>query len=212
MKKIILQLVYLFTIVFLLSCRKGDDGAPGPAGQDALTKQGSISGTITTLDASSNLTTIPFNFSYYESITNNTYQDYKPGTGYIYSFKRRDLKESGSYMSMSYNGNIPYASTDPQYMTFDFSFVLKRPDGTYAVLEDNYCPSTCNDYVNLGPQNPTNNLPQATVAYSNYSFDFDTGVMQFDFDINLPSGYTNFNGTVQISGTAEVVLNRKTSF
>jgi hypothetical protein len=211
MKKTLLQLTYLFTILFLLSCRKGDDGTPGPAGQDALTQQGKISGTITTLDASSNVTTIPFEFNYYESIASNTYQDYKPGTGYIYAIKRRDLKEPQSFMSMSYNGNIPYASTNPEYMTFDFSIIVKKADGSYAVLQDNYCPSSCNDYVNLAPLNPATGAPQATVNYSNYSFDYTTGVMKFDFTINLPSGYTNFNGTVAIAGTVDVVLNKKTS-
>lgn len=217
MKKTFLQIAYLFTILFLLSCRKGDEGAPGPAGaagtsgQDALTKQGSISGTITTLDASNNVTTIPFDFSYYESITNNTYQDYKVNAGYTYAIKRRDLKESLSYMSLSYNGNIPYNSTDPQNMTLDFSIVVEKSDGSYAILQDNYCPSTCNDFVNLAPFNPVSGAPQATVTYSNYSFDYTTGAMKFDFTANLPSGYTNFNGAVAISGTVDVILNKKTT-
>lgn len=211
MKKTLLQIAYLFSIVFILSCRKGDDGAPGPAGLNGMSQQGSISGTITTLDASNNVTTIPFDFQYYESITGNTYQDYKPGTGYIYAFKRRDLKESSSFMAMSYNGNIPYASTNPQNMTFDFSMVVKKSDGSYAVLQDYYCPSACNDNVSLAPQNPSNNLPQAIVTYSNYSFNYDTGAMKFDFAINLPSGYTNFGGTVSIAGTADVILNKKVS-
>lgn len=198
--------IYLWIIaasMIIFSCRT-KEGAPGPAGEDALTKQGSISGTLKTVNSKNDSISIPFEFNYFESLEENTFEDYK-GTLYTSSFKRRSLKEKGSYFVMSNNSPVTKGET-PTNLTVDFGLLLVQSNGSYFIFEDMDCPDGCNETVNLVPYNDKT-LP-AAITYSNYSFDFETGKLSFNYRIFYPAANNNLNRDAIVTGSVNVVLNK----
>ncbi|MBC7451818.1 MAG: hypothetical protein H7259_10050 [Cytophagales bacterium] len=186
------------------SCRT-KDGAPGPSGDDGLYKQGSITGTLKTL--SSNLKDsliIPFEFNYYETLEENSYQDYK-ASYFTTGFARRSLKEKDSYFIMTNSSPVIKGGT-PTSVTVDLNLVQLQQDGSYFIFKDQTCSTSCVEPVNLGPFTPTAVTP--TITYTNYSFDFTTGKLFYNYRIFYPGANNNLGRNTVVTGTVDVTLNK----
>ncbi len=200
-----MKLFYLLVFAILMSvtsCRT-KDGEPGPAGGDALNKQGAISGTLRTTNSLGDSVVFPFQFNYYESLDENSYSEYKVSL-YTFDFKRRSLKNASNYFIMS--GGPITKMTTPTNLTVDFSLEELNANNTYFSFTDRTCATNCVETVNFGPFTPTAVTP--VIAYSNYSFDFATGHLFFNFKLTYPSVNNSFNRAAIVQGTVDVVLNQ----
>jgi hypothetical protein len=200
-----LYILFLTLAVSAVSCRT-KNGEPGPAGGDALNKQGSISGTLRTTNSSGDSVVFPFQFNYYESLDENSYSEYKVSY-YTFDFKRRDLKNSSNYFIMK-GGPIIKMST-PTSLTVDFSLEELQSNNTYFSFTDQTCAASCVESVGFGPFTPTAVTP--VIAYSNYSFDFATGRLFFNFKLSYPSANNSFGRPAIVQGNVDVILNQYTT-
>jgi len=197
-------LLLLALSVCAVSCRT-KEGAPGPAGADAdgLNKQGSISGTLRTTNSLGDSVVFPFQFNYYESLDENSYSEYKVSL-FTFDFKRRSLKNANNYFIMS-GGPIAKTAT-PTNLTVDFSLEELNANNTYFSFTDRTCSTDCFETVYFGPYTATAVTP--VIAYSNYSFDFATGHLFFNFKLTYPSANNSFNKASVVQGTVDVILNQ----
>ncbi len=184
MKKSFYLIVFAL-IMSVTSCRT-KEGAPGPAGESTLSKQGSISGTISYTDDNGNDATVPFNFQYFESLQDNafSYQDngqsQSPST-YSLDFGRRDLKDVNNYLDFSLDGYSTNGIEDAPYSIVNqFSFLTVINGELYEF-------ESTNDFV-----------------ITNVNLDPTTGRITFDFTGTVY--YSGYSGTV--TGRADVISNR----
>ncbi|ABG60614.1 hypothetical protein [Cytophaga hutchinsonii] len=107
------------------SCRT-KEGAPGPAGESALNKQGSINGTLTFVDYKGDEVKQTFDYAYYETLFDNQFQYFNYGE-YDLNVKRRDLKDKYSYISFDAYGYTDEGDgitpVPPFYGRLDFSMI-----------------------------------------------------------------------------------------
>lgn len=177
MKSLYLLLVTL--VISVVSCRT-KDGAPGPAGESSLMQQGFISGTITYTGNNGNVS-VPFNYQYFESLSDNKFYYYvNEGDYYEASFTRIDQKDdyNGIHFELSGDSDAGVESdpTDP-YMYFRLITFVNNE----LVVFNGYSPTITN--VNLDPA---------------------TGRLTFDYTGTVDSYY----GRATVTGKVDVILNR----
>jgi hypothetical protein len=187
MKKSFYLIVFAL-ILSVTSCRT-KEGAPGPAGESTLSKQGTISGTITYTDDNGNDATAPFNFQYFESLQDNvfSYQDNSQSQGpsyYTLDFGRRDLKDVNNYLYFYLQGNSMNGLEDAPYsISNHFNFI--------TVINSEF-------YEFYGSGN--------NFVITNVNLDPTTGRITFEF-----TGTVLYNGgySATITGSVDVTSNRK---
>jgi hypothetical protein len=181
---------YLLLITLAISatsCRT-KEGEPGPAGKSSLTKQGSVSGTITySIDnGTTNTATVPFEYNYFESLNDNKfYFEDSEGDYYDFFFGRKDLKDARNYFYFwSYGYGTNGIEDDPEYTNVNFSFVTVINN---KLLEFN---TSGGDITNL-------------------KLDPETGRLTFDY----ANDSVEFNeGTASIAVKVDVILNRSSNY
>lgn len=209
MKKHLLFLL-LGVSVALTSCRSGEAGEPGPAGSDNLNKQGSVSGTFyhsyyNDYTMENDTVIIPFNFEYYESEQDNLYS-YDVSTtnqSYVthsYNFMRRSLKDREDFINIDYSYGV---ITGPIPSDFTIELGLSRTLSNNGVFG-------FNSYSYFD-----NSIDYSTLTISNYSFNYNTGALSFDFvmtidpySIHMGNNYSS-SYWPKVVGRVDVILKKK---
>jgi hypothetical protein len=118
-----LYLLVVVAVISFTSCRT-KEGAPGPAGETNLIKQGFIAGTVTYTNSNGNNAQAPFSYTYYESLDDNKFyfDDDSEGDYYEVSFDRRDLKDNNNNFSFDvYGYGTNGEEEDPESGDMNFS-------------------------------------------------------------------------------------------
>jgi len=183
MKSLYVLLLALF--ISVVSCRT-KDGAPGPAGESSLNKQGSVSGTITYTDDNGNDATTPFSYQYYESLEDNRFYWYDDdGEYYGIAFERRDLNDANNYFSFLIGGEAFNSVEDDPYTTYaDFSLYKVINNELYQFEEDD-------------------------IQVTNVILDHTTGRVTFDFSGTI---YDDEGNSATVTGKVDVTLNRSREY
>jgi hypothetical protein len=189
MKKILL-LIFVLSSLFL-SC-KTKEGEPGPAGDNALNKDGSISGTIYYNYANGDTAIVPFNYEYYESELDfyaeldTLYDTYK------IRFKRRELKEINSYTFIELYGALD-ANNKPLDADFnDISF-----------QQFNLVKKINNKLFKFAFYN----LYSSTGSITDFVFDEKTGKLFYNYTFDVSPSDISSNYAVDGVTTAKIVGN-----
>lgn len=164
--------------VLAVSCRT-KDGAPGPAGENTLTQNGHISGTVTYRKDTTTLRST-FNYEYFESLADNRFYIYENGANsdYEITINRRAANDSANYFNFKiggFNDLTTGIEDDPSFVEADFYFVTMFNGELYEFNEYN------TTITNL-QLNPT------------------TGRLTFNFNSNM--NYSN--GIATVAGTVDV--------
>lgn len=189
-----------------VSCRT-KEGEPGPAGESALSKQGSISGTLNYVDVDGNPITKQFSYEYYETLFDSRYDE---NDGLKVSISRRDLKDTEKYFKFNFtsykDNNDIYEA--PEYGSIDFSFVSVNNNQLFS-FSDYESASGYYEEVYFNDESET------IVDITNFSFDKNTGRLIYDYSItysivNIPyqDRYDEFTQAT-VTGHVDVVLNEK---
>jgi hypothetical protein len=166
-------------VISVVSCRT-KDGAPGPAGESSLMQQGFISGTITYTGNNGNVS-VPFNYQYFESLSDNKFFYYDlQGEYYEILVKRRDQKDDYNDIHFELSGySNAGVESDPTGQTMYFNLITLV--NNELVVFNGYSPTITN--VNLDPA---------------------TGRLTFDYTGTVNSN----NGSGTVTGKVDVILNR----
>jgi len=177
----IFYLLLVAVTINMTACRT-KDGEPGPAGESALMKQGSISGEITYLDNNENEAKAPFKYEYFESLQENKFYYNTTGNDgdplYQINFNRRDLKDYNNYFNVKFEGSE--TSGDPYYSNINLNVIKVINNTLYEFYSSD-------DF-----------------EISNLSFEPSTGRLLFDFSGTVY--YSNGQGVV--TGKVDVILSR----
>lgn len=181
-----LYILLLALAVSAVSCRT-KEGEPGPAGESSLNKQGSITGTITYTDDDGNDATAPFNFEYYESLSDNQfYYGDSEGEYYELAFGRRALNDNNNFFNIEAYGSVTNGvEEEPSYSNINFSFLTIINNELYEFYDNGF-------------------------EISNVSLDPVTGRLTFDFSGTTYYGYDD--NLASITGRVDVILNRSNSY
>ncbi|HSY61779.1 MAG TPA: hypothetical protein VK796_07875 [Cytophaga sp.] len=193
---------YLLLIVAIFgatSCRT-KDGAPGPAGESSLNKQGSMNGTLTYYDHNGAQVVKNFDYNYYETVTDNQFYYYKNNSGeYDITLKRRDLKDKNSYFSFDiqgYGGADEITPAAPFNGNMEFSLV--------TVINNSVFDFNTSFYVGDA---------SSTFDVTNFSLDTLTGRMIFDYtstvSYNDMDGDTYNTNDATLNGHVDIILSRR---
>lgn len=187
MKPFYLILIALFTITG--SCKKAQDGAPGPAGLDAYPKQGNISGKLTFTDEANKPQATTFDYEYYESLSDGQiiYDTTTNAPNFTYALKvnREDLKDSDNYIDFTVNGTGANKIVDIIPSGSNIEFHL-----------DQIINNKLYQFSSTGTK----------TIITNMKFDFTTNHLRFDFTCTSVDCGVNQSGTVV--GKVDVILNR----
>ncbi|ABG59201.1 hypothetical protein [Cytophaga hutchinsonii] len=219
MNKKFFSFAIILTIVFATlstSCRKGEKGEPGPAGSSSTTpayKGGSISGTIdgvTRLNDSS--FSLKVDYQYYKSASDNrNTEENFDGTRNVYSVTR-------------------YDSTGNSYITFEFSVYYYDPNSfktgstsrsaelvpelsdVYVTIVSNkkqtgnklFYFATVSDYYNPFDVESVYldqySSGDSRISYDNLVINEATGLISFDYDIELSEDRNSTGNFITMSG------------
>jgi len=179
----------LYILIFALfisavSCRT-KDGAPGPAGDNGLTQQGSISAQIAFIDSSGNNAVKSLNYQYYASLSDSKFYYEVNGSASYYdvSFTRKDIKDNYNYISIDLVGNgLNELEYDPFYTHMNFHFVTLVNNEIVEFYSD------------------------GGVTITNVNLDSTTGRLTFDYTGS--AYYNNGNQTATVTGKVDVIMNR----
>lgn len=186
--------------VCIFSCRT-KDGAPGPAGESAYNKQGTISGTLRYLTIKGDSAIIPFNFDSYYSVNASTfkYDNIEGNPFYRADVSRFQAKERDNAVYFSAFGNLDASGKPqvPEFPRFEFNYagVIK------GQLFEFYA-------------NPFYGDSQSSMTITNFNLDTLSGRMVYDYMIDIaPSDISNQYRHDEVShatikGRVDVVLNR----
>lgn len=190
-------LLLMAAVITVTSCRT-KEGEPGPAGESSLQKQGSVSGSIAYVDANGDSVNLPFNYEYFESLSNSTftYDQY----GFSADFQRRGANdENNSIEFRNFQGDKMNGSfSTPEYFNFNFSTVKNLNNELFNFSSGFYAGDA-----------------QSTCEISNFSLDTLSGRLVFDFksdydpyDIYSDSRY-DFSTHALVKGHVDVTVYRK---
>lgn len=193
-----LYILLLAIAVSVASC-KTKEGEPGPAGESGLAQQGKVSGTLDYKDHDGNSVSIPFEYSYYESITDNQYNYEEIQGGYLLNFFRRSLKDNNNFVTFSNlaGGKANGQFTAPLSGSFEFSLVKVMGNDLFEF----------NGYFDASNQN-------STYTITNFFFDPTTGRTTFDFELSFDPSSIGYEGRYDdaeyatVTGKIDVILNR----
>jgi hypothetical protein len=198
MKKInFLSVVFATLLIISSACSKKD--VPGPAGQDALRKEGSISGKIYKLNSAGTADTLLGNFTYeyFESQEDASYALNSESKGI--SLVRRSAKESRDYFEL-FSNYITTLEEKPEEtdLTINFSYNKALGNGKYLkfMTYDNRYYRTDIDFGNSN----------STLSISNYSFNKSTGRLKFDYEMNIASYENSTYSPAKVIGSVNVTL------
>jgi len=211
-------LLLIVVVIGMVSCRakKGDPGPGGTAGANgttggnALTKQGSIAGTLSYVDYKDSALSIPFNYQYFESISEGTY--YLAQGFYTINISRKDITDVEKSFTFSLNGrpmnNGGSFGTPayPAYGSFNFSYLTTINKNLFEF--SGYDHSYEQVPVHFGPQS------SSTCTVSNFALDTISGRVTFQYaityspdDIYQAVRYDS-NTPATITGNVDVILNK----
>ncbi|WP_033417611.1 hypothetical protein [Cytophaga aurantiaca] len=178
-----LYILLIAMAIAAVSCRT-KDGAPGPAGENTLTQNGSVSGKVTFVDDSGKTVNSTFKYEYYETLTDNRFYilDQGADSDYEITLNRRAADDVNNYFNFSVAGFTDLTTgieNDPYSTTADFKFVTIANGTLYEFNETN-------------------------TAITNLQLDPTTGRLTFNFTSDM--NYSN--GTATVSGTADVTVYR----
>jgi hypothetical protein len=193
MKKLISFLFALSILITFNSC-KVKDGEPGPAGENSLYKQGSVSGTFYYKYSNGDTAIIPFNHEYYESMNYNTFlYDSINYNDYAIDFYRSQLKETDSYLYFNSQGFID-------------------ADNKFEIPTNNYIEfNLINKYKNV-VYNWSLDAYSNQITITDFKMDPKTGNVTYNYTIDIPASDLNFRNKVDdvtpliIKGSVNVVL------
>ncbi|WP_018344040.1 hypothetical protein [Cytophaga aurantiaca] len=189
-----------------VGCRQGDKGEPGPAGASASTpayKSGSITGQLEgTTYTNDSAFTLNLNYQYYKSTADNAFNVVygEGGTSYNYSITRYD-STGNSYIKFDFS--LDYY--DPQLRTTELTPEIYN---TYVTIVSNrklsnnnmFYFGTTTDYnypFNVSPISLVNYTSPnfSSITYDNLVVDSSTGLISFDYSIELGYYPSNSNST-----------------
>ncbi len=198
MKKInFLSVVFATLLIISSACSKKD--VPGPAGQDALRKEGSISGKIYKLNSAGTADTLlgTFTYEYFESQEDASYALNSESKGI--SLVRRSAKESRDYFKL-FSNYITTLEEKPEEtdLTINFSYNKALGNGKYLkfMTHDNMYYRTDIDF----------GYSSSTLSISNYSFNKSTGRLKFDYEMNIASYENSTYSPAKVIGSVNVTL------
>lgn len=180
------------------------EGAPGPSGQNGLAQQGKVSGTLAYKDNAGNAISVPFSYSYYESLSDNTffYDDAK--AVYQLNCYRRDLKDYNNYMNLTNlaGGKIAGDFEAPTSGYFDFRLVKLMSN---------------NDLFEFyGYFDATD--PNSSYSITNFVFNTNTGRLIYDYELTFAPASIDWTTRYDdaeyatVTGHVDVTLNRTQSY
>lgn len=202
MKKINYLSVVFATLLLISSACSKKDPVPGPAGQDALRKEGNISGKIYKLNSAGTADTLLGTFTYenFESLDDASYTLYSESRGI--NLFRRSAKESEDYFELFSN----YIETleekpDETRLTINFSYNKALGNGKYLkfMTFDN---TNFRSDIYFG-------YSSSTLSISNYSFNKSTGRLKFDYTMNIVSYENSTYSPAKVIGSVNVTLLEK---
>lgn len=175
------------------------EGAPGPAGESGLAQQGKVSGTLEYVDRSGNALSIPFEYAYYESLSDNKFYYDEDNAIYGLNAFRRDLKDYNNYISFSdlVGGKPNGQFTTPASGYFEFSLLKVRGNDLFE-FHAGFDASDAN----------------SSYTITNFVFDPTTGRTIYDFVLTFDPSAINYDGkydetqTATVTGRIDVILNR----
>ncbi|WP_018342444.1 hypothetical protein [Cytophaga aurantiaca] len=193
-----LYIVLVALVVGATSCGT-KEGAPGPSGQNGLAQQGKVSGTLAYVDHSGQAVSIPFEYDYYETLSDNKFYYDEANTVYGLNAFRRDLKDYKNYVSFSnvVGGKANGQFTAPTSGYFEFSLLKVQGDDLFEF------------YGSFDASNTT-----SSYTITNFVFDPTTGRTIYDFVLTFDPSNINFEGkydettTATVTGRIDVILNR----
>jgi len=199
MKKIHLLSVVFATLLIISSACSKKDPVPGPAGQDALRKEGNISGKIYRLNSAGTGDTLlgTFAYEYFESLDDASYTLNSESRGI--NLVRRSAKESQDYFELFSN----YISTleeqpDETRLTINFSYNKALSNGKYL------------KFMTFDNANFRNDIyfgySSSTLSITNYSFNKSTGRLKFDYEMNIASYENSTYSPAKVIGNVNVTL------
>lgn len=199
MKKInLLSVVFASFLIISSACSKKDP-VPGPAGQDALKKEGVISGKIYKLNSAGTADTLLGTFAYenFESLDDASYTLYSESRGI--NLYRRGAKESQDYFELMSN----YITTleekpDETRLTINFSYNKALGNGKYLKFMT-YDNTNFRSDIYFG-------YSSSTLSISNYSFNKSTGRLKFDYEMNIASYENSTYRPAKVIGSVNVTL------
>lgn len=177
-------LLLLALAISATSCRT-KEGEPGPAGESALNKQGTISGTITYTNDQGNEATAAFNYEYFETLKDNAFTNYESGQESYYGIDviRRSIQDEYNYAEFNLDGTGMNGIEDaPSSIDFEFSYVSTINNEIIGFFAD-------------GDE----------VVITNFNLDASTGRVTFDYSTIV---YDINNNEVTLQGKVDVTLPR----
>lgn len=184
---------------------KGDTGATGlqgNPGEDALLRQGRISGMLSGISASGIKLDEEFSFEYYPTMDDSEYHNY--GEGLSFSFGRRAAKDSENRIAFSMN---TYEGEAPDRYGIRMSFSYRKDLGNGRFLKFSIFPNKgqlarLSDYEKIYFDGD-----YSDIVISNYKFDDKTGEMYFDFEASIHYDENSTGNPATIKGTVNVIVN-----
>ncbi|GAL84486.1 hypothetical protein MYP_1714 [Sporocytophaga myxococcoides] len=192
-----LTVVFATLLIISSACSKKE--VPGPAGQDALRKEGSVSGKIYKLNSAGTADTLlgTFAYEYFESQEDASYALNSEGKGI--SLVRRSAKESRDYFEL-FSNYITTLEEKPEEtsLTINFSYNKALGNGKYLkfMTYDNRYYRTD---IYFGSSN-------STLSITNYSFNKSTGRLKFDYEMNIASYENSTYSPAKVIGSVNVTL------
>lgn len=193
--------ILLVAIAVSATACKTKVGEPGPAGEAGLAQQGKVSGTLAYIDRQGNPVSVPFAYSYYESLTDNMFYYNENNSNYGLHCHRRDLKDYNNYVAFSYleGGKANGQFMPPTSGTIEFSLLKVMGDELFEFKGGfDIASSTTNSSYTI-----TNFVFDPTTGRANYDF-----VLTFDpQDISSETRY-DASTPATLTGRIDVTLNR----
>lgn len=199
MRKIhFLSVVFATLLILSSACSKKD--VPGPAGQDALRKEGSISGKIYKLNSAGTADTLLGTFAYehFESQDHSSY--YSNPEYYSLNLIRRSAKESNDYFEFlaDYISTPMDEKPEETDLTINFSYNKALGNGKYLKFRT-YDNQMYRTDIYFGSSN-------STLSINNYSFNKSTGKLKFDYEMNIASYENSTYSPAKVIGSVNVTL------
>ena len=213
MNKKYFSVVFILTILFATlatSCREGKKGEPGPTGINSTTppyKSGSITGLLVGKTHTNDSTfTLPLNFQYFKETSDNAFSILSNNN--VYSITRYD-STGNSYIKFHFSLNYNQSTVPvPQIYNTSVTVVSNRK----LSLNNMFYFGTTKDIVNPFNVNSialTNYSSggNSTITYSNIAVNSTTGLISFDYSLELYSSDNSTGNIATINGSVSLTPN-----
>jgi len=224
MNKKYFSVAFILTILFatlVISCRQGQKGEPGPTGTSSTTppyKSGSITGVLAgKTHTNDSLFTLPLNFQYFKGTSDNAISVLSNYN--VYSITRYD-STGNSYIKFNfsldyYDPNLPRTTSNsstnstttlvPEIYNTSVTVVSNRKLSTNKMFYFGTTKDIVNPF-NVSSISLTNYSSggNSTITYSNIVVNSSTGLISFDYSLELYSSDNSTGNTATINGSVSL--------